>query len=162
MRRHLRWRPQVETLEAISLLSTGAASLAGTARGTFFAHRGNPQTGTVYNLFASGKIAPVGRTLVLGGFQTVGFTARGAGGGNFVFSIDSPGGVLGLRVNETAGPAALGPDQYQFRYQVVQGATSARGRTGTLDLTLAPARFNVQGKPVTNPGFFGNATLSFS
>src|SRR5438045_1441334 len=89
---------QVEALEPLNLVSAVRPSihgarlqsaevthLGGTARGTFFAHTGSPRSGTIYSLFASGKIAGVGPTLLVGGFEQAGFNARGAGGGNLVF-----------------------------------------------------------------------------
>jgi hypothetical protein len=164
MRRPPRLRPQVERLESVALLSVGAGLLTGTAHGTFFAHRSNAQSGVVYNLFASGRIGAAGPALVAGGFQTAGFTPRGAGGGNIILNFESRTGTVFVRVVELGGPTPAAPGEYEFAYQIVPksgAATGARG-SGTLDVTLRPAKTNVQGKPFTNPGFFGNATLRFA
>src|SRR3954447_18968967 len=95
-----RCRPQLEGLERLTLLSPLAVgaremsrgmvesgrhakksrALEGTLHGTFFAHRGNPSSGTVYSLFASGKTGATGPTLLVGGFQRSGFGAGGVGG----------------------------------------------------------------------------------
>src|SRR4051794_22840372 len=111
MRDRWRRRPQLETLESKALLSNlsagahrthkpsamAAAPLSGTAHGTFFAHEGNPQSGTVDSLFASGKIAPGGPALLVGGFQAKGFAANGGGGGNLIVEFKSGPGNLFLR-----------------------------------------------------------------
>ena len=146
------------------LLSSGPALLGGTAHGTFFAHVGSATTGTVYSLFGSGRVAPVGGTLLVGGFQTSGFTAHGAGGGNLLLSTKSRPGRLDLRVTELSGTSVRSAGQYDFKYQIIQGSGASRGATGsgTLVVTLQPINTSIQGKPVSNPGFFGNATLSFS
>src|SRR5258708_1736654 len=117
MRNRRRRSPRLEALESLTLMSSGSApangphaaprgvtpaivaeakvpnpgsrSLDGTLRGTFFAHRGSPGSGTIYSLFASGKIGPTGPTLLVGGFQRSGFTARGAGGGNVLLNSES-------------------------------------------------------------------------
>jgi hypothetical protein len=155
-------QPQLEPLEPIALLSAGPAVLTGTVHGTFFAHRGNARTGVVYNLFASGRIGTVGPTLLAGGFQTVGFAAGGAGGGNIALVPFARPGTVFLRVTELAGPTgpAPAPAQYQFAYATTN-RLGARA-SGTLDVTLQPITTNLQGKPVSNPRFFGNATLTFS
>jgi hypothetical protein len=158
--RHRQLRPQLEPLEPLALLSAGSGLVTGIAHGTFFAHRSNAASGIIYNLFASGRLGPIGPTLVAGGFQTRGFTAGGAGGGNMVFApFVRPGNEL-LRLTELSGPTDQTPGEYLFAYQTVNG--QGAGTSGTLDVTLVPATTNVQGRPVTNPGFFGNATLSFT
>ena len=91
-----RWRrhPQLESLESLTLLSSalamghgvvpravapvvsparklslpGLTLLNGTAHGTFFAHGPSPASGVIYNLFASGKIEPVGPYTAVRGF----------------------------------------------------------------------------------------------
>jgi hypothetical protein len=162
--RRRRLQPQLEPLESLALLAAGPAALAGTVHGTFFAHRSNAASGVVYNLFASGRVAPVGPTLVAGGFQTRGLGAGGAGGGNMVFApLARPGNVF-LRLTELSGPSATAPGPYEFAYEVTHGpraATAAR-ESGTLEVTLDPITTNLQGKPVANPRFFGDATLTFS
>jgi hypothetical protein len=157
-------RPQLEPLEPLALLSAGPSGLSGTVHGTYFAHRSNERAGIVYNLFASGRIAPVGPTLVAGGFQTSGFKAGGAGGGNIVFAPFGGRGDVFLRVTELSGPTAAAPDQYEFAYKVTRGTggTAAAGPFGTLEVTLQPITTNLQGKPVSNPRFFGDSTLTFS
>jgi hypothetical protein len=159
-----RLRPELESLEPLAPLAAGPAALAGTVHGTFFAHRSNAASGAVYNLFASGRVAPVGPTLVAGGFQTRGLGAGGAGGGNMVFApLARPGNVF-LRLIELSGPTAAVPAQYEFAYSVTRGpgaATAAR-ESGTLEMTLEPITTNLQGKPVANPRFFGAAVLTFS
>jgi hypothetical protein len=129
------------------------ATLSGTADGTFFAHKGSPESGTLYNVFASGKVAPGGPGLLVGGVQTRGFTATGAGGGNLVIAFKTGPGNLFLHLTETASPA---PGRFQFRYKATNGSQS-----GMLTLTLQPINTNIHGQPVSNPGFFGNAMLTF-
>src|SRR5262245_48603395 len=116
MKQRWRWRrqPQLESLEPMTLMSSlttplphpasahmrgkspGLALGAGTIRGAFFAHRGDRDSGTIYSLFASGNIAPLGPSLLNGGFSTSGFTAQGAGGGNLVFTSATIRGNLFL------------------------------------------------------------------
>jgi hypothetical protein len=101
--------------------------------------------------------------LLLGGFQTAGFTANGAGGGNLIFATKTRPGNLFLRLTEQTGPAVESAGHYLFRYQIVNGTGASSGEhgSGTLAVTLKPINTNIQGKPVSNPGFFGNATLTF-
>jgi hypothetical protein len=153
-------QPQLEPLEPIALLSAGPAALTGTVHGTYFAHRSNARAGVVYNLFASGRIGSVGPTLLNGGFQTTGFAAGGAGGGNVILLPFDRRGTVFLRVTELSGPTAQAPAQYEFAYETTN-RLGARA-SGTLEVTLQPITTNLQGKPVSNPRFFGNATLTFS
>jgi hypothetical protein len=161
-----RLQPQLEPVEPRTFLSVvaGAAVVTGTAHGTYFAHRSNERAGVVYNLFASGRLGPVGPTLVAGGFQTDGFTAAGAGGGNMVFAPFVRSGNVFLRLTEQSGPTAAAPERYQFAYAIIPrpGATASARESGILEVTLQPITTNLQGKPVSNPRFFGNATLTFS
>jgi hypothetical protein len=52
---------------------------------------------------------------------------------------------------------------YLFSYQVAggSGVVKAGGRSGTVEITLRPIKTNIHGQPVSNPGFFGNSTLTF-
>jgi hypothetical protein len=180
-------RPQLEALEAMTLLSaagarvqahdavhhrlnpvvspstvvpsSGSGELSGTLNGTFFRQQGNGGTGAIYRLFASGKVGAPGRTLQVGGFQASGFTADGAGGGNLILSAGSRPGSLSLRLTEIAGPSASAPDDYLFAYAVA-GFPDGRG-TGTVAITLRPIKSVIPGRPLSNPGFFGNASLTF-
>jgi hypothetical protein len=138
-------------------------ALDGTLHGTFFAHTGNSKSGTIYNLFASGKVGTVGPTLLVGGFQRSGFTASGAGGGNLIFEPETHSGNLFLRLTELTGPSATSPGPYQFAYQITQGSgvNKTLGQSGTVEITLQPINTNLRGQPVSNPGFFGNSTLTF-
>jgi hypothetical protein len=184
--------PQIESLESMELPSTGLSIglgprafhhrvapvpavmlnpmdsgspvLAGTLRGTFFAHKGNPATGVVYSLFSSGKVESLGPTLQVGGFETSGFSPTGEGGGNLILSSESSHrGVLYIRLVEVSGPVALNANSYIFSYAIIQGsgATRVDRGTGTVAITLQPAKTNIRGEPLSNPGFFGNSTLTF-
>jgi hypothetical protein len=167
--------PRAEGLESLTLTSAvspsahgtrlhpaGTTPLGGTANGTFFAHTGNPQSGTIYNLFASGKIAGVGPTLLVGGFQQKGFNAQGVGGGNLIFEPEADSGNVFLRLTERADQSDPAAGRYVFSTRINHGprALQAAG-AGTLTLTLRPINTNIHGQPVSNPGFFGNATLTF-
>ena len=189
MRDRWRRRPQLESLESMTLLSSattiahaaahrvvapmtspapklpspGLALLNGTAHGTFFAHGPSPTSGTIYSLFASGKVAPVGSTLLVGGFQTRGVIASDRSSGTIVF--EAPRGNLFLRLFATPGPTASAPaaSQYHFTYQVATGSGAFKNvsGSGTVEITLQPINRNIHGQPVSNPGFFGNSTLTF-
>jgi hypothetical protein len=162
--RRRRLQPQFECFEPRALLSGGPAVVTGTAHGTYFAHVSNARAGIVYNLFASGRVGPVGPAIIQGGFQTSGFTARGAGGGNMVFEPFARSSPVFLSLTELSGPTPGAPPQYEFAYEVTRGpggGAIARA-SGTLEVTLHPITTNLQGKPVSNPRFFGNATLTFS
>lgn len=189
MRDRWRRRPQLETLESMTLLSSasamahsaahrvvaptispapklpspGLALLNGTAHGTFFAHGPSPTSGTIYSLFASGKVAPVGSTLLVGGFQTRGVIASDRSSGTIVF--EAPQGNLFLRLFATPGPTASAPtaSQYHFTYQGATGSGAYKNvsGSGTVEITLQPINRNIHGQPVSNPGFFGNSTLTF-
>ena len=172
MRNERRRRPRLEALEGLTLLSGIAATmhalesppLNGTVHGTFFAHRSNPSSGTIYDLFASGKVGGVGPTLVVSGIQTEGFKAHGAGGGNLIFEAEAASGSLFLGLTEVSRPTATSPGPYVFHYTIKHGTDSFKGAhgSGTLTVTLKPVKDNIHGQPVSNPGFFGNSTLTFS
>jgi hypothetical protein len=147
----------------MSLLSVGPAPLTGTLHGTFFAHAGSPRTGPLYSVFASGGIAPVGGSLLVGGFESAGFTASGAGGGNITLATKTRPGNIFVRLSAPTGPAEQTADEYTFAYVVNHGTGSNRGvhGSGTLEVSLEPVSTSIHGQPVSNPRFFGNATLSF-
>jgi hypothetical protein len=154
--------PVISRLPKVSL--SKQTVLVGTAHGSFFAHEGSATSGTIYNVYASGNIPPVGPTLLVGGFQTSGFTRTGKAGGNIILGFESLRGDLDLRLTAMASPSAQAAGQYEFVYVITQGSgafANARG-SGTLTITLDPINTNIHGEPVSNPGFFGNSTLSFS
>ena len=97
-------------------------------------------------------------------FRPPGSPRHGAGGGTSCFITKSRPGNLALRVTELSGTAVRSAGQYEFKYQIIHGSGASSGATGsgTLVVTLQPINTNIQGKPVSNPGFFGNATFTFS
>ena len=131
--------------------------------GTFFAHGPSPTSGTIYSLLASGKVSPVGSTLLVGGFQMRGVIASDRSSGTIVFE-GPPGQPLPPPVRD-AGPDRLVPtaSQYHFTYQVATGSGAYKNvsGSGTVKITLQPINRNIHGQPVSNPGFFGNSTLTF-
>jgi hypothetical protein len=149
--------------QAANVPASRASGLDGTLHGTFFAHTGNIKSGTIYSLFGSGKLGSVGPTLLVGGFQKSGFTATGAGGGNLVLAPEVHPGNVFIRLTELSGPSATSPGQYQFAYDITQGAGVHKnlGQSGTVEITLQPINTNIHGQRVSNPGFFGNSTLTF-
>ncbi len=153
--------PVISPARMLSL--PGLTLLNGTAHGTFFAHGPSPASGVIYNLFASGKIEPVGHTLLFAGFQTRGFTASDHSVGTIIF--EAPQGNLFLRLTPASNPTAAAPalSRYHFAYEITHGsgAFGNASGSGTVDITLQPINTNIHGKPVSNPRFFGNSTLTF-
>lgn len=157
MRTHLRRRPQVESLESISLLSAaavpGAAAivaaqagtttsqeihLTGIAKGTYHAHVANPDTGTTFTFFGRPSlIRPLGISILTGNIQSPGFIAHGQSHGLLV--IANPSGSLTLRVT---GPPQNGstPVPDVFTYKITNSSGRFRGDTGSgyIVLTLTP------------------------
>lgn len=180
MRDHRRRRPRLESLESKELLSTvpalallearraaplvahlpaaravGSAIQPSTLHGTFFAHGGNSDSGTIYSLFASGRLAPLGPAFLTGGIQS-----RGTGPfrGNLLLELVSRSGIVGIRLTAPPGLASQGPRQFTFAYQVVSGPGA--GGTGTAQITLTPNLRDFRGRPFSVPGFFGNSTIT--
>lgn len=151
MRNTRRCCPGLERLESRVALSTGSAPLEGTLRGTFFAHGTTARS--VDNLFTSGALVPLGRTLLVGGFPASGPSR----GGNLVLEVESTGGHVALQLTTLLHTSTTRwSRQFVFAYRVVDGRGSGR-----VAITCVPAKTNVRGMPVTNPGFYGNATVVF-
>ncbi|HEV3165440.1 MAG TPA: hypothetical protein VGZ22_15545 [Isosphaeraceae bacterium] len=173
MRNTQRRRPAVELLEGKTLLSAqgmmhvplpqgGLVELAqntagqnhhaivlnGTVKGQYTAERFNPDAGTSYKLFASGRIPHVGSSVVFGTLLTPGNLAQGRSGGTL--TVISPGGSLTLQLT---GPVQPGfsplPNHFQFTITKATGKFHGDTGSGTVLVTLTPDK----GAP--SPGLFG-------
>jgi hypothetical protein len=153
-----RWRPQLESLESVTLLSgpsaavhgvlaalattassAAAVHLTGTARGTYHVSIANPDTGKDYTFLGSGQIAPLGTATLNGAIQSPGFIAIGHSTGSLVLS--TPKGSVTLNLT---GPPQKGftpvPDVFNFTITKATGTFKGDHGTGYIDLVLGPAR----------------------
>jgi hypothetical protein len=83
--------------------SDSSITLTGKAHGHYTSTQGPPDTGTHYDLRATGKLAHIGRAVVTGSFQTPGFILNGHASGTL--KIAGPKGTLTLQLT-TPGPIA--------------------------------------------------------
>ena len=147
MRRQLRRRPQLETLEAMTLLSGPTAAvvatmnhqvqLDGTAKGNYHEVIKNPDTGAVYYFFGSGRGHSAGRVDVTANIHSPGNIANGQSHGMLVLS--GPRGSLTLTLT---GPPQNGntpvPDVFSFTITNASGKYRGAHGTGYIDLGLTP------------------------
>ena len=155
-----RWHrhPQVERLEAMTLLS-GASSavsavaavvttppttshaihLTGTAKGNYDVYTPNPDVGKDFTFSGSGAITPLGQVHLTGHIHSPGFIANGHSTGLLVLS--NPKGSVTLQVT---GPNQTGstpvPDVFSFKITSASGKFKGDTGTGYIDLQLSPAK----------------------
>jgi hypothetical protein len=162
MRISKRYRPEIEKLESMTLLSgvsTGLPGLAasittltssggsgsveqvklnGTLRGTYHVDDSNPDVGQNYTLFGHGRVSPVKTADVTGHVNSLGNVATGKAHGLLV--ISTPQGSLTLKLT---GPSQKGlarlPDRFSFKITNSSGAYLHDRRHGTAVLVLDPA-----------------------
>jgi hypothetical protein len=162
-------------------LTTAQAStidLAGKAKGLYTSTQGVPDTGTHYQLTASGTITPIGSAVVSGSFQTPGFIRGGVATGTL--TLAGKRGTLTLKLTE-AGPIPSGnaatatPSNgpiillNNFAYQITGGTgqyAHAQG-SGTVAITATPGLSHPTGPGVYNAASliqagFGRTTLTFT
>jgi hypothetical protein len=160
MREDLRRRPQLETLESVTLLSGASAAvkgavaalltptpptagreidLTGIARGTYHAHIKNPDTGKDFSFFGSGQVASLGHVDLTGHIHSPGFIANGHSKGLLILS--DPNGSVTLVLT---GPAQNGftpvPDTFNFKITNASGKFKGDTGTGFIVLELEPAK----------------------
>lgn len=101
-----------------------------------------PDTGTNYNLFATGKVGTLGKIAVSGSLTTPGYVITGRAGGTVTLSNTK--GSITLRL---VGPVENGfgalPQHFLFTVDHGTGAYSHFQTSGTIDLKLVPARVPV-------------------
>jgi hypothetical protein len=162
MRRKWHCRPQLETLEAMTLLSGVAGglhhiaavdlsvppsgpttpvkvSLNGTLTGTYHQKDGLPDTGDNFTFFGHGKVGPLGVADVTGHAHSLGNVASGQAHGLLV--ISTPQGSLTLKLE---GPTQKGlsslPDRFTFKITNASGRYLHDRGHGTAVLVLDPAQ----------------------
>jgi hypothetical protein len=162
MRRKRDRRPQLETLESMTLLSGIAAglhhlaavdiagltsrpatptkiSLNGVLTGTYHVKSPNPDVGANDTFFGHGKIRPLGTADVTGHAHSLGNVATGKARGLLV--ISTPQGSLTLRLE---GPNQKGlaplPDRFRFKITNASGSYLKDRGHGTVVLVLDPAK----------------------
>jgi hypothetical protein len=175
MREHLQRRPQLESLESVTLLSGSAAAvrgaiaalvapstptsghtihLTGTARGSYHVHIINPDIGKDFTFFGSGQVAPLGHVDLTGHINSPGFIANGHSKGLLVLS--NPNGSVTLSL---IGPVQSGftpvPDTFTFKITSASGKFKGDTGTGFMVLELEPAAAS------TPTGEHGSFTMIF-
>jgi hypothetical protein len=163
MRETRQTRPQLESLESMTLLSGVAAAalrhnhhaevvvinngptnpnpgtaitLKGTERGLYSAGQQIPDTGKQYTLFALGRVTPLGSTFTTGSFHAPGFITTGTVDGSL--TVRALRGTLTLHLTGTAPGSSSGP--FDLTYAITQGSGAFAGNsgTGTVDITVNP------------------------
>jgi hypothetical protein len=156
MRHRFRRRPQVESLEALTLLSGASAAVgsiplamtshllhvSGTVTGTYHA-REIPDAGKTYDFSGRGRLSPLGHMVMNGSVQLPGLLISPITGttptspeafGEVV--LTRPGGSLTLTLSAPSSDNATTlPDV--FRYQVARASGQFKGDTGSGQLKIA-------------------------
>ena len=177
MRAKQQVRPALESLESMTLLSgvaamhahvpaaevapmPGVISLQGRIQGFYLAHQNNPDTGKVINVFAVGRINPLGESAVNGTLNTPGFIMSNTVTGNM--TVRSRFGSLNLQLTGVESPTSptSTPSNMELTYTIKSGTGQLQGDTGTgvIDVSLhsfgsAFSRFR--------GGGFGRVTFNF-
>ena len=132
--------------------------LKGKIHGTYTVRKANPDTGSTYQLTASGEVHPLGRSEATGSFHTPGNIANGHAEGTLTLS-DPKGGVTLTLV----GPAqpAFAPPPSQFAFTITGGTGKFQGAqgSGTATLALRESQPPAGGKAAPAPSEF---TLTFA
>jgi hypothetical protein len=143
--RRFRFRPECESLEAVTLLSAAPVAadvhamalhlnLKGTAVGTVTTPVSIPDTGQQYVLSkGAGTIAPLGSVTVNGSVRSTGFIAQGRARG-VVTLADSKGSVTVALIGPLQKGFASLPTT--FGYVIIRGTGSFQGATGRGVATL--------------------------
>jgi hypothetical protein len=160
-----RLRPQLESLESMTLLSgasaaisgalaslvTTAASaqqihLTGTVKGSYHLQVKNPDTGKDFTFLGSGTLSTLGQVSLTGDIHSPGNIANGHSTGQLVLS--NPHGSVTL---ELTGPPQNGntpvPDVFSFKIIKASGTFKDDTGTGYIDLILKPAPTPTAGAP---------------
>jgi hypothetical protein len=153
-----RWRPQLESLESLNLLSgpSAAASgvlaalaptaapateihLTGTVEGSYQLQIKNPDTGKDFTFLGSAKVMPLGQVTLIGSIHSPGNIANGHSTGLLV--LWTPRGSVTLDVT---GPPQNSttpvPDVFNFKIAKAVGTFEGDTGTGYIDLVLGPAK----------------------
>jgi hypothetical protein len=129
------WRPHLEGLESMALLSaagTGPVSafvsasrhpsthhhLAGSASGTWTAQPGIPDVGASQNLVGEGKLKGLGDVQVQGSLHLTGFIQSGHAEGTLV--LTNPNGSVTLALTGPTQPGFSGPPP-SFTFTIASG-----------------------------------------
>jgi hypothetical protein len=141
MRTARSYRPRVEELESIALLSvggTGPASalvsasrhpsshhhLLGSASGTWTAQPGIPDVGETQNLVGNGKLHGLGEVQVQGSLHLTGFIRFGNAEGTL--TLTNPHGSVTLALTGPTQPGFSGPPQ-SFTFTIASGTGCYQG-----------------------------------
>jgi hypothetical protein len=102
-------------------------ALQGSTRGTYVLESPVPDTGAAYTIRTSGKVAHLGRAIVSGSLDSLGFIAYGHARGTLHVAV--AGGALTL---ELTGPTQPGfsPLPTKFSYVITQGTGKFHNRVG--------------------------------
>jgi hypothetical protein len=153
MNSRFRRRPQVESLESMTLLSGASAAVGGSIaamtsqvlhldgmiKGTYHEHLPIPDVGKSYTFTGSGQINPLGRSSLSGSVQTLGFIASGHAHGTLVLSNAHGSVTLQLTGPAQQGFASL---PHTFSYTITSASGKFKGDTGSgmVALTLGTSK----------------------
>jgi hypothetical protein len=167
-----RKRPQLEALEAMTLLSAAmpqttalvAASshklhlaLSGSIGGPSSSAVTNPDVGASFSLDGSGRVAPLGQVSSTGSLHLTGFIATGHATGTL--TLRNAKGTVTLALTGPSQPGFSGPPS-SLSYTVTGGTglyAKATGR-GTATLAVTPEQRAPQGPPGTATPMFIRAS----
>jgi hypothetical protein len=148
---------------SLAAAPVGSITLTGKAHGHYTSTQGPPDTGTQYDLKATGKLTHIGRAIVTGSFQTPGFVLNGRASGTLTIAgskgtltlqLTAPGPIManstsGGTTTTSAGPIILVND---FTYNIESGTgryANDHG-TGTVVITATPGLSSPTGPGIYN------------
>jgi hypothetical protein len=162
---------------AAALVSTPPTTVASTyialngeAKGFYASSTATSTAGTIYGLAASGKLTPVGQSLVAGTIHTGGSTSNGMGTGDLI--VSAPGGTLSLHLTQFFPPSAgstssgtpVAPSGLWFHFVITKGTGKYAGDTGigNVNVHFTPGTLPPGSPAATVVNGFGSVTLDFS
>ena len=184
-------RPQLETLESVTLLSAMAGvaarsmpsvpaatvspstpatanslSISGTVHGSYLQHLGPPDTGGTIRFIAIGKLSGLGHTIEYGSIQLPGFTANPQVKGTV--TLVAPKGTVTLQLAQvpattsaTGGSSAVLVNSYHLGYTITAGTGAFAGDQGSGTVDLK--LYAPSAKSVKPVGnTFGSITVVYS
>ncbi|MDB5351438.1 MAG: hypothetical protein JWN86_2685 [Planctomycetota bacterium] len=176
-------KPQVESLESMTLMSATAGTLpigsalvhiaAKEARpvavhamlhGTYTRHVFLADAGTTFDLSGAGRVSPLGRATVRATLHNLGFIATGHAGGTLTLSTAQGSVTLNLTGPLQDGFSPL-PTAYDYTTVGGTGRLAHVTSTGTATLTLVSSHPTTSNAPVPPEGLLidqGQFTLVLS
>jgi hypothetical protein len=140
MRARMKARPQLETLESMTLLSGAGGSgvmgmalaLGGTEHGVFVAHR--ESSGKAYDVTTAGTVTPLGRAVITGNLIVASGISSGPPSGTL--HLVTRKGSLTLQIPQSVAipaglPSPTSKNEIVDTYTITAGTGAYKGDTGS-------------------------------